>query len=208
MANGKIDLISKGLKGGYNGSVFGGNGETFNNSGTIISAGNQYGGGASYGGSGGKQTNQAYGFLEDPVFLGSGGGEFWGSGANGGGRLTITATKCIVNGSILVNGGNGPGRAGAGSGGSVRIEADTLIGTGSIQANGGNGGTDYGSGGGGRIAIYYNFNMIPPGNIQCYGGSTYSTGAAGTIYLKDNAQPTGDLIVNNGNISSGVYTSM
>ncbi|MBK6899891.1 MAG: hypothetical protein IPH09_11690 [bacterium] len=112
-SGGLIDLNSKGLRGGNNGSLFGLNGEAYNTSGAIVSgagyvspysAGGSYGGSGGYGG--GATTNAPYGLLELPQWLGSGGGALSGTAGHGGGRATITAGTMIVNGSVRANGGN------------------------------------------------------------------------------------------------------
>ncbi|GEM_PF-5200740 len=225
---GIIDLRGKGLRGGRNGSAFGTHGETYDASNVIISAGNgaNVAAGASYGGQGGNSiqgvsANAPYGFLENPQHLGSGGGGggdgvYAARGGHGGGRLRITAGNCIVNGTIRANGLNGEYNSanisGGGSGGAIRLDVGTLSGTGSIEAFGGNAlehnGRYCGSGSGGRIAIYYNTMSFPTENLQIYGGYAGVNAAAGTIYLKDKARANGDLIIQNGNIVSALYTPL
>ena len=228
-SGGAINLQGRGLLGGANGSTFGLRGEALDNSGVIVAgasaaAGN--GAGGSYGGLGGSSTagaatNLAYGLLEDPRQLGAGGGtstfQSFGAG-NGGGRATITATDCVINGTLQANGGNGAGggssaTSGAGSGGAIRLSVSgALSGSGTIQAIGGfaacGAGGCSGSGGGGRIAIYYGTTTFPLTNLGARGANAASFGNAGTIYLKDNAQPRGDLIVDNGGGMSGRETGM
>ncbi|MCP4490877.1 MAG: hypothetical protein GY820_26715, partial [Gammaproteobacteria bacterium] len=79
--------------------------------------------------------------------------------------------------------------------------------SGMLQVNGGSS-PQGAAGGAGRIAVYYNnasaFNFD---NLQAHGGTFKNDaakyhGGAGTIYLKDNAQNYGDLIVDNNNIIS------
>jgi len=202
--------------------------------GSIISAGNGWvsggfeksAGGASFGGTGGKSntssSNAPYGKLEDALFLGSGGGGgdagFGDSsgGGHGGGRITISAGFLVVNGVIRSNGNNGTkagaAEGGGGSGGSIRIIAGSISGDGTIQSKGGNGAHEdhpNGSGGGGRIAIYYDNLSLLIDNIRAQGGNVGTTsaryGAAGTIYLKNNAKFKGDLIVDNRNVGSAHY---
>ncbi len=236
-AGGLIDLNGRGLRGGYNGSQFDPNGEAFNSSGVVVSGaqglwtpnGNTPGAGASFGGIGsasnlGMASNLPYGLLELPQQLGSGGGGGVRggcavSGGNGGGRATIRAGTLVVNGTIRANGGNGIGGcsggiSGGGSGGSIRLDVTSLSGSGAIQAIGGNGvsnpsdGVFSGAAGGGRIAIFYGTDTLPVANISARGGNVTNNGSAGTIYLKDNAQAHGDLIVDNGSVSSGLSTPL
>src|SRR5207249_1832589 len=217
-SGGTIDLTAKGLHGGYNGSQFGFAGEAFDPSTGAVVAGASGapgdGAGGSYGGVGsasiqGATPNAAYGLLETPQQLGSGGGgtNCCGPGGHGGGRATITAGSCLINGTLRVNGGTGS-NAGGGSGGAILMHVGSLSGAGSIQAIGGDTPNDGapGNGGGGRIAIFYDSLSLASGNILVYGGYRYRPAAAGTIYLKDNAQTYGDLIVDNGDIGSALST--
>jgi hypothetical protein len=211
-----------------NGSTFGSNGEAFNESGAIVSGAESgkwnnwaYGAGGSYGGWGGNgssngpppaQANSPYGVLENPQHLGSGGGAWVNAypGGNGGGRVTITAGAFTNNGIIRANGighGDIPIASAGGSGGGILMNVGSFSGTGIIESNGGKaydegGGNGGGGGSGGRIAVYYNSISFPQDNIKANGRSGYNSGAAGTIYLKDNAQTNGDLIVDNNSISS------
>jgi hypothetical protein len=43
-------------------------------------------------------------------------------------------------------------------------------------------------------------------NISARGGTSQANASAGTIYLKDNAQSSGSIIVDNANISCQLYT--
>lgn len=154
--------------------------------------------------------------LRTPTALGSGGGSAGTGqypGGNGGGAIRL-----IVNGSLKVDGSvnaNGAytGYGGGGSGGSVWITADTLTGLGSISANGGM--SDYryngyrgGGGGGGRVAVYYNSNSFatPMTNtgykVQAVGGygqaavaDAFAPAGAGTVFMKQTSQTSGDLWV-------------
>jgi hypothetical protein len=120
-----------------------------------------------------------------------------------------------VNGTIQANGQwyyQQYGQAAGGSGGSVKITATTVSGTGRIEAIGGVSGElpgGAGAGGGGRIAIDYTAMTLSSDNIIACGGNIGSVkGSAGTIYLKDNAEPYGDLIVDNEDRESSVYTPL
>lgn len=150
--------------------------------------------GAGHGGRGGRgksqnHTGAFYGdFTRPQAFGSSGGGGSGDSIATGGGVIHITARQMVHDGQITVNGKDALTNSdyGGGSGGSVFIEAGSFDGSGVIQANGGAGGGNAGGGGsGGRIAIHYNSTFFS-GIISAYGGaSTIETGAAGTIYKKD-----------------------
>jgi uncharacterized repeat protein (TIGR02543 family) len=165
------------------------------------------GSGASYGGFGtrGKYTlpTSVYGSLMQPSDLGSGGGDGdTNSGGAGGGaiKLTISGTTSLF-GNVTALGANYiPHYAGGGSGGSVWMTTGALTGTGGvILANGGAGYGGYGGGGGGgRIAVYYTTDTS---NIsyQAYGRNGYAYGGAGTIYLKDVDESSGNLIIDNDN---------
>ena len=220
-AGGKIDVSTKGLRGGNNGSLFGFNGETFDENDNIVSAGNyltyiDVNGGGSYGGWAGHHelgnTNNPYGLLENPRHLGSGGGGVYELGGHGGGRIRITAGNCIVNGMIAANGGNVPwGRGAGGSGGAIKIGVGNLSGNGKIQSLGGNAPANMGmqgAGSGGRIAIYYTTNTFLTDSIRAYGGYTGAKAAAGTIYLKDNGQLYGNFIIENNNTYSSKKTPL
>jgi hypothetical protein len=81
---------------------------------------------------------------------------------------------------------------GGGSGGGIYINCGNLNGTGTIRANAGNGyvpGPQGGGGGGGRIALivrqapYYTSGTILLTTPRPSGGSGYSYGNLGTLYL-------------------------
>src|SRR5262249_26842938 len=57
-------------------------------------------------------------------------------------------------------------------------------------------------------AVYYTTLSLPATNVSAHGGSASRSGAAGTIYLKDSAQANGDLIVDNGGITSNQVTPL
>ena len=203
---GVIDVSDKGLRGGSNGSAFGSSGEAFDPiSGAIIAGATTdtlaiLPAGASYGGRGVADssvvTNLPYGVVEDPSQLGAGSASYHTDpGGNGGGLVHITATTINVNGSIVANGGIGSGAA-AGSGGSIRIDAGSVTGNGTILSRGGSVNNQFGCGSGGRIAIYFDTMTLPSANVLALGGlfsALYNAGP-GTVYLKDHAQPLGDLI--------------
>ena len=158
----KIDVTGRGFLGANQ------PGSPFSSTGTTVGfvAGSTNRNGGNYGGQGGiavsGSVNPVYGDFRDPNDVGSGGGEFFGPGGNGGGLIRIVAQTLQLDGVITVDGENAPssnnGGGGGGSGGGIRINVGTLSGTGTINANGGNGGPNGGGGGGaggGRIAVYY-----------------------------------------------------
>lgn len=127
-----------------------------------------------------SEPGYAYGDINYPVLMGSGGGGSLGTAGNntfiygdpGGGVVRINSQGDVdIDGTLNVNGrSNGApfswnettdGRSGAGAGGSLFVEAVNFTGSGTMTANGGNfnmGGCGFcnmpgGSGGGGRIAI-------------------------------------------------------
>jgi hypothetical protein len=165
--------------------------------------GGREGTGGSYGGLAlgyeGRPSNPIYGSLTNPVDLGTGGGA-WGNedGGNGGGLILIHANALEVNGSIIANGGESAGSAaGDGSGGTINITVGSLSGAGTIQANGGGNGNGSGAGGG-RIALYYSGSMsLAEQNISAIGGTGQygSPGGNGTVYLKNQGQANGNLII-------------
>ena len=109
--------------------------------------------------------------------------------ATGGGFFHIIAhEKMIHDGQITVNGKDAVKNSdyGGGSGGSVFIAAGSFDGSGVIQVNGGTGGDNGGGGGsGGRVAVHFNSSFFS-GTISAFGGNSgIETGAAGTIYKKN-----------------------
>lgn len=216
---GAITVSGKGLYGGgVSGNPFGSLGETYDANGNIVVGSDEKNGG-SHGGrggigtvsNGGAQTGMSsptYGLLESPDKLGAGGS---GSvGGNGGGKVRVIAGDAIVDGTIVANGSNGQGApycggGGGGAGGSIWITTTNFSGNGTLSAEGGNRGNScHGAGGGGRIAIEYTTNTFPPENISVASPPDIHPGGAGTIYLKDAAEPFGELIVDN-NGQAGKY---
>ncbi len=233
----KIDVNGKGLRGGNNGSIFGPIAEAYNDNGNIIEGslsgsngvsgnGGSYGGDAALNGTGTGTTNNVYGVIEDPAWLGSGGmgGRTEAPGGSGGGKIKLTAGILILDGCLSANGDSG-GRVGfvtggGGSGGSINIVCSAISGNGVIQANGGGGKVGNstlisGGGSGGRIAInYQNFNF-PIDSIKCFGEFTNhdnlganTTGAAGTIYLKGGSLSQGVLLVNGDTHGTNYFTQL
>ncbi|MFA6131371.1 MAG: fibronectin type III domain-containing protein [Patescibacteria group bacterium] len=165
-------------------------------------------GGGSYGGKGGNGANYAagatYGSLTAPVNIGSGGGLYTdqGQGAGGGAVKLTVGTTLTMTGTISANGGSVTSidHNGGGSGGSVYLDIGTISGAGAISADGGSAyNANYAGGGGGRIAIYFDtdsYSSTPTAYGGYDAGSAY-LGGAGTIYLKDNAELNGDLLIDN-----------
>ncbi|MFZ2881513.1 MAG: hypothetical protein WA019_00415, partial [Candidatus Moraniibacteriota bacterium] len=193
---GKIDVIGKGFRYGSGPGA------------SPTQSSYREGGGASYGGVGGRGVSVAagvyYGSLTNPTDLGSGSGSTTGwsiQGVSGGGavKLTISGTSSI-SGSILANGITSTNNVGGGSGGSILLTTDILLGTsGMLYANGGGGiVSSSGGGGGGRIAVYYTTDSSII-SYQAYGGTGWSFGGAGTIYKKASGSAYGDLIIDNNN---------
>ncbi len=116
----------------------------------------------------------------------------------GGGAVRITAESVRVDGAIRANGQDATP---AGAGGSVWVQTTSLAGSGLIEARGGNSGCcGDGSGGGGAIAIQY--GSVDPAatlldNLNAQGGSTQTTGGAGTVYLFGPSATLGSLTVDN-----------
>ena len=201
-ATSSIDVSGAGYLGAHSGGNGSSNGRTLGNA-----SGSTRRNGGSHAGLGGAGTapatpNAVYGDFQDPSDLGSGGGSDLGVGGDGGGRLRIDAQTVILDGTIRANGTNGVSGccAGGGSGGSIRLDVGTLSGGGSISANGGasSSSTNSGGGGGGRVALRYDdatgFDLSL---VEARGGAGLNDGGAGTVFLKDNAQPLGALRLDN-----------
>ena len=144
------------------------------------------GSGAGHGGKGGDTDyvsgGPTYGSTEEPVTLGSSGGEGTDNhkGGNGGGAIVIDTMELDIDGLLTANGISEYSDGGDGSGGSIWIQAETMRGSGTVQADGGDS-----NGGGGRIAVYadsYSFT----GDIHASGGTTAEDG---TVYF-DAVDPT------------------
>lgn len=169
-------------------------------------------GGSGSAGSDAKAVGLPVGNLWAPFDPGAGGG----TGGPGGGVVRITATHGVtVNGIIQTDGA--ANNNGGGAGGSVWIVAETLGGTGSIRARGGAGqsccGYNSGSGGGGRIAIYADALLggfaapTTVSSLVANGGSGWSNGGAGTIFVQTAGQQFGDLIVHNQGVTSAANST-
>ena len=211
-ATSKIDVSGRGFLGGNApGNPLGTRGMTLG-----FQAGSFGASGGSYGGLGGGSSNNIYGDFRDPNDAGSGGGT--GSsfaGGSGGGLGRIIAQTLNLDGSIFANGdGGGCCDAGGGSGGGIRVDVGTLRGVGQIRANGqeGKGRVNIGGGGGsgGRIGVYYQvisgFDLSKIGAFGGLGAGGLPNGAAGTVYLQGPGRESGELIVDNNNLSAVATT--
>ncbi len=197
-STGSIDVDGRGyLGGGRQGN--GCNGRTLGNA-----EGAVYRSAGSYGGPGGLfdggPANPVYGSLTDPAALGSGGscGTYGRVGGDGGGWMVIRAGDLIVNGRISANGvvGSPDYEPGSGSGGTVNITATNISGMGTISADGG---ANQVGGGGGRIAVRFLTSSMTPGQFSTQGGhGSAVTGANGTLFLKQDGQGLGDLVIDGG----------
>jgi hypothetical protein len=209
---GSIDATGRGFLGGPSGQRGYGYGNT------QTEGANQYVGG-SHGGRGGRfdGSGAVYGSFYDPRDSGAGGGYNGGSkGADGGGVVRVTATgEAVIDGSVLANGQTGVSGAG-GAGGSIRINAAAVRGAGTIQASGSVGSAGAaGGGGGGRVALYAaSFDAGLLGRTLALGAKPSGLadakdwGAAGTVFIKPDAQALGDLILDNGGTASAQYTEL
>ncbi|MDD5528737.1 MAG: T9SS type A sorting domain-containing protein [bacterium] len=165
-------------------------------------------GGAGYGGRGGaggcnlqgdtsKYGGFAYGNLENPCDMGSGGGNAdatYKGGAGGGIIRLISSGTINVAGTIKSDGKNGATNgglksAGGGSGGSVWLQTNKLTGNGLISCKGGNGSNgssaDGGAGSGGRLNVWYQQSSFT-GRVDVSGGLSYDnaqTGQMGTALI-------------------------
>ena len=167
--------------------------------------------GGSHGGRGGSfdGSNRVFGSLFDPNDSGAGGG---GSGSVGGGVARIRAVgNALIDGRVLANGGN-EGSGPYGAGGSIRLDANRIMGLGSIEATGGGQATaSRAAGSGGRIALYASEINRDPLRIDASGGAANTaerTGAAGTLFLKLDADPLGTLVVDNHGQVSTQWTEL
>jgi len=194
-SNSTINADGRGYLGGRQGDNSSNFGRTVSNAlgSSVRSAGSHGGLGGTFGGT----ANAIYGDLKYPVELGSGGSSDGGAtwlGADGGGRVKLTAATMTLDGVISANGNNGTGnQSGSGSGGSILLDAGTLSGVGTVRANGGS--LELG-GGGGRVAVHYATLTMTSTQFRTVGGDgSVSDGGHGTVFFKSSTQTNGDLIV-------------
>ena len=200
-ATSRIDVSARGFLGGRTAGNPADSGRTLGNvAGSQARAGGSYGGLGSEGNQAGA-ANPVYGDFRNPAEPGSGGSSHGGSGGNGGGVARISAATLVLNGTIAADGGEGlGGTASGGSGGAIRLDVGTLSGTGQVRANGGLGDDDLnenGGGGGGRVALYYGqLQGFTAAQLAAVGGQGVGRiGGPGTIYLRQQAAPRGQLLV-------------
>ena len=206
----RIDLIGRGYRGGRAGFNWDPGLTTGNTVGSQHAAGGSHGGlGSVYDASG--IPTPVYDDFTNPTDLGSGGGNYstYGSGA-GGGLFLLTAINIINDSAIRANGALSIGSAsGNGGGGGLNITTRTLSGNGTIEAKGGGSGLGTG-GGGGRIAVnYLDISTLNQTGINVDGGQgAYGPRAAnGTIFLKQQTQGTGELVID-GLAGSTAWTTL
>lgn len=153
--------------------------------------------GAAHGGHGGAPEPEVGGTPYDSVYIpthpGSGGGNGDGNGGRGGGYLHwIIGETLWIDGEVTLEGEDGQsGNAGGGSGGGIFIETMNFTGFGHIDCHGGDGIGNGGGGSGGRIGIHIGFSNRYIGRLNVVGGlgkGTLPSGAAGTVYLQENAR--------------------
>ncbi|MBK1631036.1 hypothetical protein CKO31_09840 [Thiohalocapsa halophila] len=198
-ASSSVDVVGRGYLGGRG----------FSEAGRTV--GNQAGAsafaGGSYGGLGGRHSdsytpNPVYGDLILPTDLGSGGGAAGNSdGGDGGGRMLISAINVVADGPLDASGGLGePSASGEGSGGAINLATRTLSGSGAIRADGGSrDGTNNVGGGGGRVAIrYLDLSTFDLSTITAAGGDGFygDDGADGTVFLQQEDEANGELVIN------------
>lgn len=205
--DGDINVDSKGFTGG-NGT---GAGSTVSGIGT----------GGTHGGEGGgpSPSTSVIDTVSAPNMIGSGGSSDFATGGSGGGVFLLWATggDLEINGDISANGQtvtSGIGDPGGGAGGSIWITAENLTGSGSASANGGEGRNNGGGGGGGRISVQCSVDCSDTfeANVTAYGGDDNASdfrvqryGGAGTVYLEDDGETTGDdLIIDNNGVGDDV----
>jgi len=172
--------------------------------------------GGSYGGSGGIHSsisNATYGDFREPRDFGTGGRQTSTNYTRGGGAIELRTGLLKLDGLIQANGQH-QSHYGSGSGGSLLLHVETLqLGADArIEANGSGTDYNYGGGGGGRVALYY--GKLVQGSLHdqvlAKGGASYYSqpGAAGSVYLKNTADDSEELIFNNSGISSAAPPSL
>lgn len=208
----RIDVSGRGFLGGRQpGNPFGTVGMTLG-----FERGSAGASGGSYGGLGGSfglgSSGSVYGNFSDPNEPGSGGASVDANRAgSGGGLIRIVAQTMQLDGAIRADGGTvSCCDVAGGSGGGIRIGVGTLTGSGTITANGSTGSVAAG-GGGGRVAVYYQSLVgFDPAKVSAFAGPGQSgapNGGAGTVYLQGPARESGELIVDNNNLSTTVVST-
>lgn len=153
--------------------------------------------GGAHGGHGGAPKPEVGGTPHDscykPTQPGSGGGNGDGQGGRGGGYLHwIVGEVLWIDGEVTLEGEAGQsGNAGGGSGGGIFIETMNFTGFGHIDCHGGAGIGNGGGGSGGRIGVHIGFSNRYIGRLNVIGGlgsGALPSGAAGTVYIQENAR--------------------
>ncbi|MFA7059589.1 MAG: hypothetical protein WC156_02075, partial [Pedobacter sp.] len=206
----RIDLVGRGYRGGRQNFNWDPGLTAGNTVGSQHAAGGSHGGlGSIYDASG--IPTPVYDDFTNPTDLGSGGANYstYGSGG-GGGLLLLNAINVVNDSAIRTNGAQSSGSAsGNGGGGGINITTRTLSGNGTIEAKGGGSGVGTG-GGGGRIAInYLDISTLNQTGINVDGGQgAYGARAAnGTIFLKQQTQTSGELVID-GLAGSTAWTTL
>ena len=132
-----------------------------------------------------------------------GGGLNLGGGRGGGSLRLNVSGLLRLDGNITANGsGVSSNNSGGGAGGTVALTLNRFSGSGLISADGGSGHLpNGGGGGGGRIAVTWLSNAFT-GQYSAKGGNGFQAGGAGTVYLKPNSGQfqTPSLVVDNGGL--------
>jgi hypothetical protein len=229
-AGGKIDVSSKGYRGGYrdgNSSYYGERRGSLGlpASGAYYSAGGSHAGRGTSGTYSGV-TNQTYGDPLAPDDLGSGGGSTpsWmvpsaTPGGNGGGKVKLVCGSAIVDGEVVADGGPGGVASGGGSGGTVMLTlmSGSFSGAGTLRAAGGAGTATGGAGGSGRIAVVgYGTKTFSGttsagsvltgaddalGDLTLASSVSHSVAAASTLSLDSIVVPSGAELSNSGTLT-------
>jgi hypothetical protein len=209
-ATSRIDLAGRGYRGGRQNVNWDPGLTAGNTVGSQNAAGGSHGGlGSIYDANG--IPAPVYDNFTSPTDLGSGGANYgtYGSGA-GGGLFLLHAINVVNDSAITANGALSNGSAsGNGGGGGINITTRTLSGNGTIEAKGGGSGVGTG-GGGGRIAVnYLDISTLNQTGISVDGGQgAYGPRAAnGTIFLKQQTQGTGELVID-GLAGSSAWTTL
>ncbi len=142
-----------------------------------------------------EKQGPAYGDLERPVEMGSGGSR--GTGKGGGALRIIVGGTATIDGLIVADGTR---NGASGSGGSVWMDCQIFSGTGSVRADGAAGGALSGAGGGGRVAIHYGVSTFA-GELSARSGLNGNAGGAGSVYRKQSSAARGFLVYDNGGVS-------
>jgi len=164
----------------------------------------------------GHEGGDTYGFIRQPVAMGSGGGLSGGGtigGSPGGGVVRLIVNGLLTNNGVIgsdsINGLNGSGgfRSGGGAGGSVWVTCNSLGGSGAFTAFGGSRTCcGAGGGGGGRIALDFTTSTFT-GTYSARGGEGHIDGGAGTVFLNP-ASGADTLILDNADHDNPATTEM